>query len=121
MLRTQPNVTINAIGSQMKVIQAFGPEITGGSPVTPEDVLSSEMKLGAKGRPYYVYDLKVWRPMLRLPVCCFPTAHPQCPQSAQIRVERQLTTAYTRMGCGCRWQRRAICWWWPQCCETAHI
>jgi hypothetical protein len=62
ILRTQPNVTINAIGSPMKVIQAFGPEITGGSPISPEDVLSSEIKTGAKGRPYYVYDLKVRRP-----------------------------------------------------------
>lgn len=31
----------------------------GGSPISQEDVLSSEIVLGAKGRPYYVYDLKV--------------------------------------------------------------
>ena len=121
ILRTQPNVTIKAIGSEMRVIQAFGPEITGGSPITPEDVLSSEIKTGPKGRPYYVYDLKVWHPIPGLPACSFrrPTRSVQKAPNAECWSANSRRSAH--ITCGCRWRRRAICWWWRQCCETAHI
>eukprot|EP00240_Pyramimonas_obovata_P016168 CAMPEP_0118935140 /NCGR_PEP_ID=MMETSP1169-20130426/14969_1 /TAXON_ID=36882 /ORGANISM="Pyramimonas obovata, Strain CCMP722" /LENGTH=272 /DNA_ID=CAMNT_0006878127 /DNA_START=42 /DNA_END=860 /DNA_ORIENTATION=- len=52
------NCTIKDIGSPMKVIKAFGPEITGGQPVDEEDILDSSIVTGPKGRPYYSYDLK---------------------------------------------------------------
>jgi len=51
------NVSIRDIGSQLRVIKAFGPEITGGDPIDEEDIMSMSIVEGPNGRPYYTYNL----------------------------------------------------------------